>query len=298
LLPQNTNRAAARLEGKVLPGEWTVVKRLEEPLDATGGFFSVGYIVQSADGRKGFLKALDYSEAFEPDSIPVSVRLQQLAESINFEQYVLARCRDRGLDKIVISISDGTITMGQPGVDTVEYLIFELADCDVRKQMSIIDKLDILWRFKSLHDISIGLEQLHRNDIIHQDLKPSNVLVFDNAASTLADFGRAACAGQRPPHASIVFAGDLAYAPPDVLYRFPLTEDRLRQLSFDAYLLGSMVVFFFTGQGATPLILNELSPIYADWRHYSGSVDDAKLHLRDAFGKFLVKIDNDFSKGF
>jgi eukaryotic-like serine/threonine-protein kinase len=292
-------RAAERLLGMTLAGGWKVVNRIVKQLDATGGFFSVGYIVEAADGKRGFLKALDYSQAFQPTTgVPVSIALQELTESINFEKYVLARCRDRGLDKIVIAISDGTITVGQPGLDTVEYLIFELADGDVRKQMSLIDKLDVLWRFKSLHDIATGLEQLHWNDIVHQDLKPSNVLVFNNDSTKLADFGRSACDGQKPPHASCIFAGDLSYAPPDVLYRFTLPSEKLRQLSFDAYLLGSMVVFFFAGQGTTPLILNEMPPLYADWQHYGGTSDDAKLHLRDAFSRFLLKLEKDFAPAF
>ena len=128
------------------------------------------------DGRKGFLKALDYAKAFSQHK-PVSIALQELTESINFEKYVLARCRDRRLDRIVISIADGTYIDGQPGVDTVEYLIFELADGDVRKHMKVVDKLDVHWRLKTLHHISTGLNQLHRNDIFHQDIKPSNILV-------------------------------------------------------------------------------------------------------------------------
>jgi hypothetical protein len=90
--------AASRLEGKTLPGGWKVVQLLEQSIDATGGHFSTGYLVQNEDGRKGFLKALDYAEAFRGISKPISVALQELTESINFEKYVLARCRDRRLD--------------------------------------------------------------------------------------------------------------------------------------------------------------------------------------------------------
>jgi hypothetical protein len=125
-------------------GGWRIVRRYEPPQGATGGHFSVGYLVEGLDGRKGFLKALDYSTAFLSTTLPISVALQQLAQSINFEKYVLSRCRDRKLDRIVVSIADGTLTQGQPGIDTVEYLIFELADCDARTQMSLISYLDIV----------------------------------------------------------------------------------------------------------------------------------------------------------
>jgi serine/threonine protein kinase len=279
--------ASQRLEGKTLTGGWHVVKRVEQPVDATGGCFSVGYFVENEDGRRGFLKALDYAAAFRATEVPVSVALQQQTESINFEKYVLARCRDRRLDRIVVSIADGTFTDGQPGVDTVEYLIFELADGDVRKQMGLIDKLDVLWRLRRLHDIAIGLNQLHTNEIFHQDVKPSNVLVFGERLSKLADLGRSACNGQTPPHESVSFAGDWTYAPPDVLYRFSLQDPILRRLSFDAYLLGSMVVYFFTGQAATPLLLSGMDSQYADWRHFAGTRDDVEPHLYSAFSRLL-----------
>jgi serine/threonine protein kinase len=153
--------------------------------------------------------------------------------------------------------------------------------------MKLIGRLDVLWRLKSLHHIATGLNQLHANDIVHQDIKPSNVLIFGSGNSKLADVGRSACQGQTPPHHSAVFPGDWTYAPPDVLYRFPLPDHLLRALSFDAYLLGSMVVYFFTGSAITPLLLAELGPLYSDWQRYAGSTDDIKLHLDDAFARVL-----------
>jgi eukaryotic-like serine/threonine-protein kinase len=279
--------AACRLEGKTLDGGWKVLQRVQQDPDATGGHFSVGYLVEHNDGRKGYLKALDYAKAFSGQSKPVSIALEELTASINFEKYVLARCRDRRLDRIVISIADGTYVDGQPGVDTVEYLIFELADGDVRKHMKVVGKLDVLWRLKALHHIATGLHQLHTNDIVHQDIKPSNILVFKGDLSKIADVGRSACRGQIPPHFSSLFAGDWTYAPPDVLYQFALPDQIMRPLSFDAYLLGSMVVYFFTSHAMTPLLLSELHPAYADWEHYAGSTDDIKLHLQDAFGRAM-----------
>ncbi len=287
MTPTSFKSAAWRLEGKILDGGWTVLQRVEQDLDATGGHFSVGYLVVHDDGRKGFLKALDYAKAFSGQHKPVSIALQELTESINFEKYVLARCRDRRLDRIVISIADGTYIDGQPGVDTVEYLIFELADGDVRKHMKVVDKLDVHWRLKTLHHISTGLNQLHSNDIFHQDIKPSNILVFTHHLSKIADVGRSACPGQSPPHLSSLFAGDWTYAPPDVLYKFALQDQTMRALSFDAYLLGSMVVYFFTSQAMTPLLLSKLHPTYADWQHYAGGTDDIKVHLQDAFGRVI-----------
>lgn len=42
---------------------------------------------------------------------------------------------------------------------------------------------------KFLHDVSAGLEYLHDHNIIHQDIKPDNILVDDNCNFMVTDFG-------------------------------------------------------------------------------------------------------------
>ena len=43
-----------------LDGGWKVVRKTAKSAGATGGHFSCGYIVENADGRLGYLKALDF----------------------------------------------------------------------------------------------------------------------------------------------------------------------------------------------------------------------------------------------
>jgi hypothetical protein len=47
--------AAHTLVGKVLDGGWTVKNMVTPAVGSTGGQFSVGYIVESAAGRRGLL---------------------------------------------------------------------------------------------------------------------------------------------------------------------------------------------------------------------------------------------------
>jgi hypothetical protein len=50
---------AKQLVNVDLPNGWKVLKEATRKPNATGGHFSVGYIAENKDGRKGFLKALD-----------------------------------------------------------------------------------------------------------------------------------------------------------------------------------------------------------------------------------------------
>ena len=248
------------LEGKFLDGGWKVggpVVIGANRSGGTGGNFTVAYHVVGQNGESAFLKALDYSRAM---NAPVpSVVLQAMTAAYLFECAVVERCGKGNLDRVVRAFLSGSIMINESTANgVVEYLIFELADGDVRNHLSFSQEFDLAWRLRSLHHIATGLKQLHSSGVAHQDLKPSNILVFEGRISKLADLGRASYRGHSPAHDQLAFAGDPIYAPPDLAYGFNPSEWNMRRLGCDAYHLGSMVVFFFAGTGMTPLLLKHL----------------------------------------
>lgn len=46
---------------------------------------------------------------------------------------------------------------------------------------------EMFWRF--VHDVALGLEYLHKHDIIHHDIKPDNILIGEDGTFLIADFG-------------------------------------------------------------------------------------------------------------
>jgi serine/threonine protein kinase len=191
-----------------------------------------------------------------------------------------------------MAIGDGKITIpGVVGIATVQYIIFELAEGDVRVQMDAAQGFDAAWALRTLHQIATGLRQLHGIGAAHQDLKPSNVLLFNGRTSSkVADLGRAAVRGQRPPHEDDVVAGDPAYAPPEVLYGEPPADWAARRMGCDAYHLGSMIVFFFTTGSMTPLLLSFLDRTH--WPHqWVGSYQEVLQYIYSAFEKALHEIE-------
>jgi serine/threonine protein kinase len=274
------------LLGVTLDGGWLVTQRVVPASNGTGGNFSEGYLVENADGRKAFLKALDYSRALlAPDPARA---LQAITETFNFERDLLNRCKGRRMDRVVVALADGTHRVaGAADGGVVQYLIFELADGDVRSQADSTLKFDLAFALRSLHHVSTGMVQLHSDNIVHQDVKPSNVLVFKGRGSKVADLGRATIKGGVPPHDHYSVAGDPTYAPPELLYGQVDPDWSRRRLGADAYLFGSMVVFFFLGQGMTTLLELKLAPPHrcAQW---AGTYADVLPYVRDAFGKVLA----------
>jgi len=268
-----------------LDGGWKVVEAVVPEPRNTGGHFSHGYIVQSERGVRAFLKALDYSRALKaPDP---ATALQALTEAYNFERQVLERCRNRRLDRVVMAIMDGTVRVaGEP----VQYLILELADGDTRSLVKRAGRLDNAWTLRTLHHVCVGISQLHGEGIAHQDVKPSNVLYFEGGKlSKLGDLGRAGYVGHTPPHDSLNIAGDPTYAPPELLYGYLNPDWNRRRYGCDAYLLGSMIVFFFSGVGTTALLRKELDPPLA-WDRWSANFDAVLPYVRDAFGRVVAYV--------
>lgn len=291
---------AERLLGRTLEGGWRVMERLSRAPGATGGCFSVGYLVEKTTGEQAFLKALDFSRALQ-SADPASA-LQVLTEAFLFERNILNLCSERRLDRVAKSIAHGTTHVPEAGIiGAVSYLIFEKARGNVRDQIDLSQRFDLALRLRALHHIAVGLGQLHRQGIAHQDLKPSNVLLFDGNESRVADLGRAAAQGQTPPHAGFVIPGDPSYAPPELIYGHVSTDWYVRRHGTDLYHLGSMIVFLFASSAMTPELLRDIPPSH-QWPAWQGTYNEALPVLRMAFGQALGRIkanmDSDLPKDF
>src|SRR5687767_12088831 len=94
-------RPAEELEGVKLPGGWVVTKKVVPRPNATGGLNSTGYlVVRESDGRHGFLKAMDFVEAFNNPLTLVDV-LQAMTNAYAFEKSICEKCRRDGVNRVV-----------------------------------------------------------------------------------------------------------------------------------------------------------------------------------------------------
>jgi hypothetical protein len=145
-------RPAEQLKGVELPNGWTVIDVAQRKPNATGGNFSCGYITEHKDGQKGFLKALDYTKALQAPN--TAELLLAMTNAYVFEKNLCEKCSQ--LSRIARAIDSGAI-QAKPSdpYSKVEYLIFELAEHDIRAHLDAQTSLDAFFLMKTLHHVSV-----------------------------------------------------------------------------------------------------------------------------------------------
>jgi len=110
-------------------------------------------------------------------------------------------------------------------------------------------------------DVVAGVHQMHRNGIVHRDLKTSNVLLFENRPhgerGQVSDLGRSCRLADSPRFQGDAYVhgrGDPSFAPPELLLGAGVADPTAYRLA-DLYLVGSVLCELVTGQGATSLLM-------------------------------------------
>ncbi len=89
-----------------------------------------------------------------------------------------------------------------------------------------------------IRDVAAGLAHAHSQRIMHRDVKPENILIFDDGHAALTDFGVSRFA--RKPNQTYTEAGTLGYLAPEQAYGRP-------RLGSDVFSLGLIGYELLTG---------------------------------------------------
>jgi serine/threonine protein kinase len=283
------NSAAHNLLGITLKSGWEVFEKITKTANSTGAFFSVCYKARK-EGQTCFLKAFDFAkfQQISEEGKQVVDIMSDMTTAYKYERDLSEHCKNRHVTKVAFVIDSGEEFLNKYNPGYVPYLIFELADGDVRDRLDFSNNLDFAWKLHSLHDIAVGLQQLHNVNVSHQDLKPSNILLF-NQNSKLGDLGRSMCKDIDSQYNKQQYSGDWTYAPPEMMYGYYSTDWNKRVFATDCYLLGSMIVFYFAGISMSALLLKHLPEIMR-WENWRGTFDDIKPYLIEAFSNAIIEI--------
>lgn len=106
-IPANILCAAELLEGTQLPNGWTVLSKVPNFPNSTGGNFSVPYFVerQGTKVRRAFLKALNFRRLSAASDFARTV--QQHIAAFNFERDTLTVCKDKRLRRVATLLDAG-----------------------------------------------------------------------------------------------------------------------------------------------------------------------------------------------
>ena len=289
---RNTDSPAYRLTGRTLPEGWMVTNYSLPPSEFSRGHNSVGYLVESFDGRIAFLKAVDYHESEPHQNVPD--RLYEVSKAFRYERDLMKLCRDADLSGVAKLIDDGGIDLEDNNLDSrVDYLIIERANKDIRPYVGHRENSKISRVLNMMHQVTVATQQLHSMRIAHQDIKPGNVLVYDDVTIKLGDLGQATQMNNPSPYDSSVFPGDPNYAPPEFLYRnpgIPCLNWKMRRLGCDFYMLGSVMLYMITGLSMNHILLARLARSYLP-KNWSGTYEDVFPYLQHSFSECKAEIE-------
>ena len=189
------------------------------------------------------------------------------------------------MSRIVTAIGHGTYkTDPLP----IPYLVFEVAKGSL-KIIKAKSSIDLGWKLGTIHGLLVALSQLHKVDIVHQDIKPSNILIFEKENTKLADLGNATKLGNKSPRWNKeCHCGDHSYAPIELLYRYYSLDWKIRRVGADFFMAGGIITYLLTDVDFLALLVSNIPEPY---KYYNGcTFDEAKVHLIEAHNKTIAEV--------
>jgi serine/threonine protein kinase len=221
-----------------------------------------------------------------------------------FERDMLNICSGSSMDKIVLALDYGEFEVVHKGVrEWVFFIVFEKASGDIRTKAREYRGSGVAWIPRVVHNLAVATSQLHRKDISHNDIKPSNFLVFDMTVQKLADLGRATCASVAGPWDEMPEVGDRTYSAPEAwgyVYSAAMTGSKVHQSyrrAFDIYMLGSLIFFLLTEQSLNRVMATFLRPEYgpSNWR---GTFRDIVPYLQSVHADAMKVMTDEIERSY
>lgn len=278
---------ADALVGLTIAGRWRLDEKFHVGKQESGGNFGVGYTATDLqDGATRFVKVVDFRSRLSNMS-----QLRQLLEMAEFEVIMHKACMR--MSKVVRMVGHGQLAFKTPASpDPYNYLclVLERGDGDIKSHVDFRPDRSPYWKFWVLREVALAIVQMERAQLAHNDIKPSNVIRFPSDGAShnikLGDVGRAVTKSGTGPFDGYAWAGDPRHKPLEALYGWEEPEWQNRRTAADAYMLGNLVSFLFSGASLTERVTNSLPPEYRHGR-FSGSYRDLLDIIRHARNSVL-----------
>lgn len=142
------------------------------------------------------------------------------------------------------------------------YIVMEYVDgVSVERLLEAQDQLSLRLAVYIARSVLVALSYAHRHGVIHQDIKPANIMLAEDKSVKLMDFGIAQLRGDLPNYSTDVVVGTPKYISPEQLLGVPVDERA------DIYSFG--VTFYEMVTGALPF------PLEGILRHHLATPPDS-----------------------
>lgn len=232
-------------------GNWLVIKKRNKIGADKSGAFASGYTVKNKNGDKAFLKAFNYYYALRATGSTIN-ELKKLVDDFTYERDLLEFCAENKMRRIVTAIDYGEHDL-QGVTLPIPYLIFELAQGNLHKYRAVNNPL-LAWKLQTFHGTLVGLSQLHKAKIAHQDIKPSNILIFGDEIAKISDLGCATQFGNE----SVWNGGDPDYLPIELFYGYTSNDWETRRFGADFFMMGGLLTYLVSDSSFLALLISKL----------------------------------------
>lgn len=218
--------------GVVLSGRY----RLDERI-ATGGMGDVWRGVDLVLDRPVAVKVLLPALVCDPDFIT----------RFRSEARIMAALRHPGVVQVFDCGADEL-----PNGDQANYLIMEFVTGEpLSRRIEAAGRLDVAETMSIVEQAAEALEAVHRRGVVHRDIKPSNLVVQEDGAVVLVDFGVARSTGVTSITSTNAVPGTALYMAPEQAAGRPVSG------ATDIYALGAVAYCCLSGSppftGENPL---------------------------------------------
>ncbi|KAG6679992.1 hypothetical protein I3842_13G017900 [Carya illinoinensis] len=157
-------------------------------------------------------------------------------------------------------LSKGSCSKGSHRLLVYEYI----CHCSLGQHLSRHSRKPISWdkRMKIAMGVAQGLQYLHKNKVIHRDMRPNNILITHDYEALLGDFGLARTQHEDSNNSLETMVGTLGY----LASEYAECGKASTKTADPIFFLSSPIKFKITFEGARPLLKEKNYPALIDER--------------------------------
>jgi serine/threonine-protein kinase len=196
------------------------------------------YEIAGELGRGAFGVVYKGRDPFVQREVAIKVAAVSEAAEANDDFFAEAQAAGRLSHPCIVTLYDAAIEQGQ------RYIVMEYVEGESLKRFTERDghRLRVDRVVDVMLKCALALDYMHRNGVLHKDIKPGNIMLTKDGAPKVMDFGIAAMGPAASQTGSTTVAGSPMYMSPE-----QVTGKRLGPAS-DLYSLGAVMYLLLTGQ--------------------------------------------------